>query len=88
MNTFKDFKYKKVEIFLGFFKVDLIVTNNKNMFKIERGIEIYDDFEQLVVKFKASVKDPQFKIKKNQKIIESIDDFLTSDELTFEVSSK
>jgi len=88
MNTFKDFKYKKVEIFLGFFKVDLIVTNNKKMCKIEQGIELYDDFEQLVVKFNASVKDPQFKIKRNQKIIESIDDFLSSDEYTFEVSSK
>lgn len=88
MNTFKDFKYKKIEIFLGFFKVDLVVTNNKKMCKAKQGIKIYDDFEQLVVEFKASVQNPQFKIKKNQKSIESIDDFLTSDEYAFEVSSK
>ena len=86
MKSFMKPASKRIELECDGFKKKLIITNNKESCKEkENGIEIYDDFKQLVIKFQRFLTNPIFKGKNNARaIMTSINDFLASEVHVFE----
>ena len=86
MKSFIKPAFKRIKLECDDFEKKLIVTNNKESCKEkENGVEIYDNFKQLVIKFQRLLPNPIFKEKNNARaIMTSINDFLASEEHVFE----